>query len=1146
MALSDEQKKKIVEYLRLGKSNQELLDESNAADRARMAAQLNAGDPSLALEALSKVTAEPARRAAYSALGGQEMTGTPSGEQIVSQVESNLGTQLPEEMPNLGTGVVGTIAALLNANKISPKQAAGFMTEQGLDPLVLVGALPEKTLAKVAGAMSGVTGSVKAKTGAKAAAASKTYDRYSMPEGVKIGDSHLPEADIGRVSAVNYRLNNVDDIRYAVKDNEVVGHVGVDAEGSVKTVYVDPKHRRKGVAEQLYKDYAKENGSLISDDFNAMEPEAKKLWEKLKKENPDKVNITDDGRYELLAGGTGIVGANTVLKGSQAGKIVNEENGYAHGGLVKSSLARIRAQKYAEGGLVSPSTDISQLSDEELLAEARAIEAEQATMPANPDATPVDGYTPMSEAELDALAQEVQIYGDRAAETAGITFLGGISAGIIPRIAQAAGLYKEDEIAKMQEHSPYSTTVADVGSVIAPALLTGGASLGMSAARKGIQTAAKATAAGIAESGGLAAERVVTDLLAKTANKTLNKEIVRKSVQLATRGAAEGAIYNVAHLANEDAIGKAQFNGENLLSHAVSGALGGGIIMGALPGMGAIGKAGARGGKVIFDKTLTKVADPVKDAFRLMGITPVKMGKLSDEYKKNFLPWMAKRVNPEKFADDEKLLEEFRRIRDAGEGIADASLNKVSADVGSQPGLVARGKQIWEDALRLIDDAMEKEVRGGAEKNSATYASMSKMREQVLDRLNSGKAFSPKDYREIRQGYDLKSKWNSVDAPPVQDLARDLRTLTNNGMHDLVRTIDPVEAVKVKQAFEDMRYTIDLIDSLENKLNKAQPGFISGKFQDLLQIAGLFTIGGGPLGAIGAAEAFLRTDFKRRMVVMRAIKKANLETEKLTKSSIEHFLSNAKPGRKAGTVSALMAAQIARPESNEKPKNKQEAYTNTLNNLNKFMTEPEKLMDKVAKATSTISYAAPKTAQVASERMINGVQFLAAKIPKSPYLESMPGLKKKEYNPSSMELAKFERYMQVIELPLTVLSELQNGTLTRDHVEALQAVYPEMYNYIRNSMYNKLQTEEGLNLPYQKRVQMGILMDITTDASMLGHNIGALQQNFKVTEQPEGGSVPVQGAAPVVNPTQGGAENLSVAKREATDTQAFLARRQEA
>lgn len=101
-----------------------------------------------------------------------------------------------------------------------------------------------------------------------------------LPPGTKVGKQHRPAVDVGEAE-VNYRLDTVDDTYYAVKDGKVVGHIGLE-DGKVRTVYVDPEARRGGIATSMYKKVADDYKGIESDDLDAMEPEAKKLWKKMK------------------------------------------------------------------------------------------------------------------------------------------------------------------------------------------------------------------------------------------------------------------------------------------------------------------------------------------------------------------------------------------------------------------------------------------------------------------------------------------------------------------------------------------------------------------------------------------------------------------------------------------------------------------------------------------------------------------------------------------------------------------------------------------------------------------------------------------------------------------------------------------------
>lgn len=179
------------------------------------------------------------------------------------------------------------------------KRAHDYRNEPGLqtplvDPVDLLGgalaAKAGKALAKDAGTILGnEIGAIGRNVKNKSKGLTVLSREEALEQGVRIPEAHVPSADLEKEVEFNYRLNNLPEVRYAVKDGKVVGHLGLDDKASVKAVYVDPDHRGQGVAKQLYKDTANKLGTFSSDELSAMEPEAKAVWESLKKEHPKNV-----------------------------------------------------------------------------------------------------------------------------------------------------------------------------------------------------------------------------------------------------------------------------------------------------------------------------------------------------------------------------------------------------------------------------------------------------------------------------------------------------------------------------------------------------------------------------------------------------------------------------------------------------------------------------------------------------------------------------------------------------------------------------------------------------------------------------------------------------------------------------------------
>jgi len=124
---------------------------------------------------------------------------------------------------------------------------------------------------------------------------------------------------------------------------------------------------------------------------------------------------------------------------------------------------------------------------------------------------------------------------------------------------------------------------------------------------------------------------------------------------------------------------------------------------------------------------------------------------------------------------------------------------------------------------------------------------------------------------------------------------------------------------------------------------------------------------------------------------------------------------------------------------------------------------------------------------------------------------------------------------------MSVVQDLAEGEVTREGVEALKTVYPEIYSEIQSQTLEKIsQMDEKLS--YQKRLEIGILLDLPSDPSLDPNNIQGLQQQFDPGSQQTGAGVSAQG---VINPTVTGITGIDAAKRTAGPTERVIKRRNE-
>lgn len=144
--------------------------------------------------------------------------------------------------------------------------------------------------------------------------------------------------------------------------------------------------------------------------------------------------------------------------------------------------------------------------------------------------------------------------------------------------------------------------------------------------------------------------------------------------------------------------------------------------------------------------------------------------------------------------------------------------------------------------------------------------------------------------------------------------------------------------------------------------------------------------------------------------------------------------------------------------------------------------DPELVARQVAEHVSQLNPHAPKTAQAVSRVATAAALFLAQKLPQTPARDPLFG---KSGTPSEAAMSKFLRYARAVENPQGVFEDLAKGRITSEQVEAIQAVYPQVYEELRGGVIRELaQGDRGASMTYQQRVQLGLLFDVEAAPSM--------------------------------------------------------------
>lgn len=712
--------------------------------------------------------------------------------------------------------------------------------------------------------------------------------------------------------------------------------------------------------------------------------------------------------------------------------------------------------------------------------------------------------------------------------------LSSASFGLTDQAYAALGADFKEALRERRRRNKTSAVLGEITGVIAPLLLSGGSSLlakGAQVAGKGVATAGKV---------GLATEKLtakaLTGLIKETGKRKFAREVLKKSVAKGAGSAVEGTFYGVGKLVEENALGNADFNAENLIAYGGKSALFGGFV-GA--GLGGLGKSVSivipkfKGNKLVgagvkkIDNFSQNMTNPTYNSMKLAGFADNEIEKILLQQ-----PKMAKNI-PE-------VLGKVMRSEGVGKslisnkGLLDNSkkyLNKVGEDIGKV--LKRIDDEVFDKSFYpQINDIAEKQIDelvllkkrfqrpDGASLNKEAAGYINRIDDEIegiwkKDLLNT-KNYTAQQLQELKTQYHSMSKFHKTGELTIKDeINRVMGRSVRDELVAFANKVDSPLGKELQTSLTDYNSLATFVDKFNKKIG-GQTNF--DRLRDVFFGLGAYTLGMSPTspgGILAMTYAFSKSDLKNKMMVLANIERGNTKvTGNIFKSVDKFFKKVGKFDPKIPALSAKLLTDnpLAKKTKGElilgKPKDEREAIVNMADNMDKIKQNPyfasKVLLDANLQAGAPETY--QQVRQVAGRAMV----FLDSKLPRKT--ENINPFIKKSYPSSDQEIYKFKKYVQAVQDPMSVLKDLNNGNLSREGIEAVRYVYPIIYQEMQSSVYEALEKAGG-ETSYKQRLQLGILMDMPTDLALEPQAIQGLQALYKEAQVSQAGGTITAAAA---------------------------------
>ena len=163
--------------------------------------------------------------------------------------------------------------------------------------------------------------------------------------------------------------------------------------------------------------------------------------------------------------------------------------------------------------------------------------------------------------------------------------------------------------------------------------------------------------------------------------------------------------------------------------------------------------------------------------------------------------------------------------------------------------------------------------------------------------------------------------------------------------------------------------------------------------------------------------------------------------------------------------------------------------------------DPINVADQLSVSLTPIEVVSPQAAHSMRETTMRALNYLATTI--APPETDPLMISNVSVPPSMAEVDAFSNRLRAIQDPLSIMDDLARGVVSAEASQAVGIVYPRVMGDIQAAIAEELESmgERASGIPYQTRVNIGIMTGAATDITLRGGFIRAMNSRSAQTPQ---------------------------------------------
>lgn len=205
------------------------------------------------------------------------------------------------------------------------------------------------------------------------------------------------------------------------------------------------------------------------------------------------------------------------------------------------------------------------------------------------------------------------------------------------------------------------------------------------------------------------------------------------------------------------------------------------------------------------------------------------------------------------------------------------------------------------------------------------------------------------------------------------------------------------------------------------------------------------------------------------------------------------------------TVKRLATTGIAKVASNSQEHMKallgstigltpDQSYTKLGGRLTQLAANPEALAEVTSAMSAPFSSTAPQVADAYQQKATAAIHYLYASLPKAPAPPAP--FAPMSWSPTAEEKLAFHDKAEIVANPMAAMRHVAQGTLSPAHLDALQAIYPMVYQLMKEQILDFHASHPDVKLPLAERQSVATFLGTPLDTLGDGDSLRILQASY--------------------------------------------------